>query len=206
RSIGPISVDPAFQENGIGRRLMEAMLERCADAVGIRLIQDAFNISSMSLYTSLGFAAKEPIVGMKGWLKGRPPRKNKVRRLRLEDLPACSALCYKVHGIERTHELRDSINDGTAFGIENNGKITAYVSSLSRQGHGLAEFEDDLKSVISFIHAKYKRPISILVPARQTSFFRWCLDQGLRVVDPLTLMAIGKYQQPKGCFFISVRY
>ncbi len=185
---------------------MKAVLERSSDAVGIRLIQDAFNTVSLSLYASLGFAVKEPIVGLKGWLKDRPPKKHNVRRLRLEDLRLCADLCLRVHGIERTNELRDSINDGTAFGLIRDGRITAYVSSLSRQGHGLAENENDLTSVISFIHAKYKRPISILVPSRQSSFLRWFLRQGLRVVDPLTLMAIGQYQEPKGCFFISVRY
>ncbi|MBW1711267.1 MAG: GNAT family N-acetyltransferase, partial [Deltaproteobacteria bacterium] len=206
RSIGPISVDPQFQMKGVGRRLMEVVLERHSEAEGIRLIQDAFNSSSMSLYTSLGFEVKEPIAGMKGWLKNRPPGKINVRRLRIEDLHACADLCYKLHGIERTNELKDSINDGTAFGVDRNGRITAYVSSLSRQGHGLAENEKDLEAILLFICSKYRRAISILVPTRQTGFFNWCLNQGLRVIDPLNLMAMGKYQEPKGCFYISVRY
>jgi hypothetical protein len=44
------------------------------------------------------------------------------------------------------------------------------------------------------------------VPIRQASLFRWCLDQRMRVVKPLTLMAIGAYREPMGAFFPSVLY
>jgi len=55
RSVGPITVDPRRQGGGIGRRLMAAVLERANGAAGIRLLQDAFNMGSVSLYASLGF-------------------------------------------------------------------------------------------------------------------------------------------------------
>jgi predicted N-acetyltransferase YhbS len=67
-SVGPITVDPDVHGNGIGRRLMQAVIEkaRASNAPSIRLVQDAFNTASMSLYTSLGFDAKEPLALMKG--------------------------------------------------------------------------------------------------------------------------------------------
>src|SRR5207245_4433134 len=55
RGLGPITVDPQIQVRGTGRRLMEAVLERAHDAAGVRLVQDSFNMLSMSLYASLGF-------------------------------------------------------------------------------------------------------------------------------------------------------
>ncbi|MBW2062358.1 MAG: GNAT family N-acetyltransferase [Deltaproteobacteria bacterium] len=206
RGIGPVSIDPRFQKSGVGRRLMEAMLERCSGAAGMRLTQDAFNTASISLYTSLGFKVREPIVGLKGRLKGRALKKIKVLPLRREGLQACDALCHKVHGIPRTNELRDAVRESTALAAVRDGRITAYASSVSRQGHGVAETDEDLQAVLLFAQARYKRPISLLVPARQADFLRWCLNQGLRVVDPLTLMTVGRYQEPEGCFFISVRY
>jgi hypothetical protein len=36
--------------------------------------------------------------------------------------------------------------------------------------------------------------------------FRWCLDNGLRVVEPMTLMSVGLYNEPVGAFFPSVLY
>src|SRR5688572_13837974 len=53
-AVGPIVSDPAVQGRGIGRRLMEAMLERAENAPGIRLLQDTFNMQSLTLYARLG--------------------------------------------------------------------------------------------------------------------------------------------------------
>ena len=40
RGVGPVTVDPTVQGGGIGRRLMEAVLEKARDAIGVRLVQD----------------------------------------------------------------------------------------------------------------------------------------------------------------------
>jgi GNAT superfamily N-acetyltransferase len=66
RGLGPITVDPRAQGRGVGRRLMQAALDRGRGAAGIRLFQDSFNIGSLSLYASLGFEVKEPAVVMSG--------------------------------------------------------------------------------------------------------------------------------------------
>jgi hypothetical protein len=49
-------------------------------------------------------------------------------------------------------------------------------------------------------------PLSLIVPTRRASFFRWCLSQGLRALKPLTLMTIGAYQEPTGAYFPSIAY
>jgi predicted N-acetyltransferase YhbS len=66
RGLGPITVDPRAQGQGIGRRLMHAALERSRGAAGVRLFQDSFNVGSLSLYASLGFEVKEPAVVVSG--------------------------------------------------------------------------------------------------------------------------------------------
>jgi GNAT superfamily N-acetyltransferase len=55
RGVGPITIDPGAQNIGVGRKLMDAVLERGAGARGIRLLQDGFHMRSLSLYSSLGF-------------------------------------------------------------------------------------------------------------------------------------------------------
>jgi hypothetical protein len=50
------------------------------------------------------------------------------------------------------------------------------------------------------------QPLFFLLPTRQADLFRWCLGQGLRVVKPMTLMAMNDYQEPRGCFLPSVLY
>ena len=43
--VGPITVDPASQARGVGKQLMQAVIQRWREtgAPGIRLLQDAFN-------------------------------------------------------------------------------------------------------------------------------------------------------------------
>src|SRR5437764_10755129 len=51
--VGPITVDLSAQAKSVGKRLMEDVLRRARErnAVGVRLVQAAFNARSMSLYT-----------------------------------------------------------------------------------------------------------------------------------------------------------
>ena len=62
--IGPISVAPGVQNRAIGRRLMDAMLDRAAaqKAVGIRLVQASYHNRSLCLYTKLGFVTARTAV------------------------------------------------------------------------------------------------------------------------------------------------
>jgi hypothetical protein len=46
----------------------------------------------------------------------------------------------------------------------------------------------------------------ILVPTRNAELFRWCLVNGLRVVQPLTLMTLGFYKEPAGAYLPSILY
>ena len=45
-----------------------------------------------------------------------------------------------------------------------------------------------------------------LLPTRNGELFRWCLAHGLRVVQPLTLMSMGLYNEPQGAFLPSIVY
>src|ERR1041384_7677998 len=61
--VGPITVDPGFQNGGLGRSLMDAVLRRACErrCAGIRLIQAAFHNRSLPLYAKLGFVVREPV-------------------------------------------------------------------------------------------------------------------------------------------------
>jgi predicted N-acetyltransferase YhbS len=90
RGVGPIAVLPDVQGTKAGRRLMEAVVERGRTAAGIRLVQDAFNMASMSLYASVGFEVREPLVLMTGMPSGAPPRDVEVRAMTSADLDECA--------------------------------------------------------------------------------------------------------------------
>ena len=115
RGVGPITVDPEGQDAGVGRKLMHAVVERGEGAAGIRLLQDAFNMRSLSLYESLGFDVKEPVAVMTGKPRSGPVEGVEVRPLVEADLDECASLCKQVHGFERTNELRDAIQAFAPF-------------------------------------------------------------------------------------------
>ena len=208
RGLGPITVDPSVQERGIGRRLMEAALKRAEGAAGVRLMQDSFNVLSVSLYASLGFELKEPILLLQGKPKSKPPAGFEVRPLTNEDLDSCTALCNRTHGFDRTDELKDAMKFFSPFVALRGGCVTAYASAATfwPLNHGVAESEEDMKALLLGAGAASEEPLSFLLPVRQASFFRWCLREGLRVVKPMTLMAMGEYKEPAGCYFVSVLY
>jgi GNAT superfamily N-acetyltransferase len=208
--VGPITVDPEAQGHGIGRRLMEAVMTRGAEARGIRLFQDSFNMHSLALYASLGFEVKEPAVVMGGAPSGDPPAGVEVRPLEESDLQECERLCVRVHGFERTSELRDALQVPvfSPFVAVRDGSITAYATTLTffPAAYGVAETENDLCALIAGALAAGEEPASFLLPTRQAGVFRWCLDQGMRPVKPMTYMSIGEYQEPDGSWIPSVLY
>jgi GNAT superfamily N-acetyltransferase len=204
--VGPITVDPAVQNKSVGRRLMLAVMERASQqrAAGIRLVQMAFHNRSLSLYTKLGFDPREPLSVMNGPAILKTPPGYAVRAATNEDLEACDALCRRVHGHDRRAELQDGIAMGTARIAEFDGRITAYASVMGFFGYAVAESNRDLQALISTAE-QFLGP-GILVPTRNGSLFRWCLEQGLRIVEPATLMSIGPYNEPAGSYLPSISF
>jgi hypothetical protein len=204
--IGPITIDPGAQNRGVGRKLMQAVMDRSRERnfPGVRLVQAAFHTRSLSLYASMGFDAREPLSVMQG-----PAIKKKfegylVRPAGKEDLAACNRVCVKVHGHDRGGDLADSIAQGSSAVVERHGRITAYCSSLAFFGHAVAESNLDLQALIAA--AEGFGGSGILVPTRNAELFRWCLANGLRVVEPMTLMTVGLYNEPAGAYLASILY
>ena len=217
--VGPITVDPNAQAKGVGRMLMEAVIERGKanasqsedriKSAGIRLVQDSFNTTSISLYASLGFDVREPLALMEGQLSGDVPPDVTVRAIREEDYASCAELCRLVHGFDRLNELKHTPPFLTSFVAVRDGRITAYASAPQfwALNHAVAETLSDMCAVLTGASNLLQgEPISFLLPTRQSSLFRWCLRKGLRVLKPMTLMSMGEYHEPRSCYLPSVGY
>lgn len=204
--IGPITVDPAVQNRSVGRELMKHILARVAQQrfAGVRLVQAAYHGRSLSLYTKLGFVARELLATMQGKPPGLQIPGYTVRPATTGDLAACNQICLKVHGHDRGGELLDAVKKGTAAVVEHRGRITGYATSIAFFGHAVGETNEELKALIGAAPA-FPGP-GFLLPARNAELFRWCLEHGLRVVQPLTLMSIGLYNEPEGAFLPSILF
>jgi GNAT superfamily N-acetyltransferase len=119
-SIGPITVDPAVQDAGVGRALMGRMLERGARFPGVRLLQSAYHTRSLSLYSKLGFEVREPCVTMQGPAVA-------------EELPG-----YTV-----------AIAHGLATVVEHGDRIAGYSTGVAFFGHTVGESNAEVKALIA---------------------------------------------------------
>ena len=205
--IGPITVDPHAQNQGAGRLLMQAVIDRAAQRrlAGARLLQAAFHNRSLSLYAKLGFVAREPISVMRGAPIARPLDGFRVRAAQANDLETANRLCETVHGFSRGGELGEAIDRGTAVVVESEGRVGGYASVLGFFGHAVCATNEHLQALIAASTNGFAGP-GILVPTRNAELFRWCLNQGLRVMYPMTLMTIGQYSEPAGAYLPSVSY
>src|ERR1700687_9119 len=148
--IGPITVDPKVQNSTIGRRLMEHMLDRVAQrgCPGVRLVQAGYHNRSLCLYTKLGFETREPLSTIQGPALTVKIPGTAVRRATEADLAACNQICFAVHGFDRSGELRDAVQQGTATVVERGGRITGYATAVAFFGHAAGETNDDVTALI----------------------------------------------------------
>ncbi len=85
--------------------------------------------------------------------------------------------------------------------VEHAGRIKGYATVVGFFGHAVGETNEDLKALIGAAPV-FAGP-GFLLPSRNGEVFRWCLQNGLRVVQPMTLMSIGLYNEPAGAFLPS---
>ena len=211
--VGPITVDPSFQNKGVGRQLMKNVMERAVNKnfPAIRLLQASYHNRSLSLYASLGFEIRESISDM----QGKPIQKvipgRSVRMANESDLKSCNAVCKEIHGHDRKGELVESIKQGNAKVVLCGDRITGYTTGLAYFNHSVGFTNDDIMALIgsssstTTTNDNYGGP-GILIPSRNTQLLRWCLDNELRLVQQLTLMTIGLYNEPAGSYMPFVLY
>jgi GNAT superfamily N-acetyltransferase len=204
--VGPITIDPSAQNVAVGRRLMEDVLQRARErgVAGVRLVQAAYHNRSLALYTKLGFDTREPLSNIQGEAIEQQIPGYAVRSATEEDLDACNKVCLKVHGHDRGPELLEAIRQGTAMVVEHDGRISGYTTLVGFFGHTVGESNEDLKALIGAAEG-FPGP-GFLLPARNSEMLRWCLERGLRIVQPMTLMSLGLYNEPRGAFMPSILF
>ncbi|MDQ3187171.1 MAG: GNAT family N-acetyltransferase [Pseudomonadota bacterium] len=204
--VGPLTVAPDVQNGAIGRCLMENVLDRARQKrfAGVRLVQAAYHNRSLSLYAKLGFEVREPLATMQGSALRLDVPGYTVRLAHDKNMDACNRLCQNIHGHDRGQEVHHAIQEGTATIVEYAGRITGYATLIGFFGHAVGENNESLKALIGAADA-FAGP-GFLLPTRNGELFRWCLQQGLRVVQPMTLMSLGLYNRPTGAFLPSILF
>lgn len=202
--IGPITIDPAAQDSGVGRRLMDAAIVRSDERAfpGVRLVQAAYHMRSLALYTKLGFASREELAVMDGIPVDPSLDRYTVTAATQDDVPICNELCVSVHGVHRDGELRGAIAVGNAFVAQQGGAIRAYTTGLGYFGHTVGQTNEAICALLA--QAPRMPSLGVLLPVRNYPLFLWCLNHGMRALMTMTLMSRGLYQKPSGPYLPSI--
>jgi hypothetical protein len=120
------------------------------------------------------------------------------------DLTYTDELSINVHGHTRHNEVAGAIEQGAAKVAFRGNRITGYTTGIGFFGHAVGETNEDLKALIADA-GEFGGP-GFLLPTRNGDVFRWCLENGLRVVQPMTLMSKDFYREPQGAFLPSILF
>jgi GNAT superfamily N-acetyltransferase len=204
--VGPITVDPACQGQGVGRLLMEDVLRNARESgrKQVRLVQEAFNTVSLSLYAGLGFEVKAGLACMQA--VPSPEEDPAVRDLRARDLPAVEALSSRLYKTSRRNEAALAVPEFCPVVLEREGRIAGYFIP-GMLGHGVAETEEDLLALIGAAARRVPAENArFFCPLSEASLFRKALQAGCRAIKTMNLMTLGPYEAPEGAWLPSILY
>lgn len=209
-SVGPITVDPPEQGNGVGRELMQRVLDH-ADESGfesVRLQQDSYNMASLSLYASLGFDTKTPCALMEISPAAEPD--DTVRPLTVDDLDDVEAMSRDIYKVSRRNEVANLLASGGIFPAvarERKGRMRGYLI-IGPPGHSVAETEEDVVVMAQQAGRLAQMPdvLRVFCPLIEGGLYRRFLAAGFRSRKVMNLMVRGTYEAPDGVWTPSVGY
>jgi len=204
-AIGPVSVDPNQQGKGIGRALMEGVLGHAREGgiERVRLMQDAFNMQSLSLYASLGFDTKVAAA----LLAPAPADIPEVRPATADDMDAVERLSGEIYGVSRRGEVESmAIGPFKPFVYEKSGRVIAYFIP-GMIGHGVGETEEALVATVLGATKDAEGMFArAFCPLSEGALFRRFLAAGCKVRKVMNLMTLGPYEEPRGPWMPSVLF
>jgi predicted N-acetyltransferase YhbS len=203
--VGPITIDCSLQGQGIGRALMQDVIDYAQrnNIEQVRLFQDSFNVASLSLYASLGFEVKEAAALM----QAAPATEAdlSVRPVTEADLPAIEELSKRIYKNSRRNEVAAADPYGfPAFLREHQGRVTGSLIP-GNFGHGIAETEAGALALIGEAARRVPPPFAhFFCPLSEAGFFRQAMKAGCRVIKVMNYMALGPYKPPDEIWMPSI--
>lgn len=200
-SLGMIIVSPKAQGKGIGRELMERIL----DEIGERNTLLFATPAGQPLYERLGFKAIGKVHQHQGTVTqpevAAPPAGERIRPLGMNDHARLVELATGGAGVPRATVLNELLQVAEGVVIDSYGELTGFAL-MRRFGHGYA-----IGPVVAPDPERAKAMISYWVGARVDSFVRidvtdsselspWLNKIGLVEVDTVVAMVKGEPPHP----------
>lgn len=204
--VGPITVDPGVQAKGIGKALMQWVIDeaRRREIRQVRLFQEALNTTSLSLYTALGFDWRDSAALMQAAAAGEEDPQ--VRPLEARDLEAVAVLSQKAYGFSRAGDAAQLLEwQVPGFVRERDGVVTGYLFA-TLFGHAGAESDEDLLALAAQAARHLPPPVArFICPMARPVLYRKALASGHRTLKLLSYMSLGDFVPPAGSHFPSIQ-
>lgn len=193
-TIGMIIVSPDAQRQGIGGKLMAALL---ADAAGRRITLITTR-DGEPLYTKLGFARCGFITQHQAVLDKVPAIDTSVpvRAATRADRAAIDAVDAAAAGMDRRVLLDALLDVADAVVVEREGNISGY-GCVRRWGRGVvigpvvAASAEDAKAIVAMLASAYEGVFVRIDVTEASGLAPWLVEIGLPQVDRAPIMALG---------------
>lgn len=209
--IGPITVDPGAQAQGAGRALMQTVIEAGGACHSLRLVQDAFNMVSFPLYSTLGFETRGTIASLVGQhIQADAPGDVEIREWVAEDIEHLAALDTRLTGIVREQDMRFFHAQPPHITAFVQGKLVGYLCFLRTEagtffGPAAATQPSVLRALIlSASEREQGKALRMRFPTRHATLLRELLAVGFRVETLQTYMVRGAWQPPDGAELLAL--
>ncbi|WP_224278900.1 type I polyketide synthase [Streptomyces sp. LS1784] len=214
-AFGPLSVAPGAQGGGVGRLLMDEVVDAAArhERDSVRAVQVTNNLGAYRLYSSLGFVPYEQLSLVTGYAPPTPANMAgfTVRAMTEDDVPACQELYRSVNGHARDGEIHMAAK--RAFGWSqphvvvdrSSGAIAGYTTGLSDLGHLTAVSEAAARALYTGAGELMRRAVPdgpvprLRIPGRLLpETLSWAFrTRGITLERLETLVVRGSYTAPQ---------
>lgn len=193
-TIGMIIVSPDAQRQGIGGKLMVALL---ADAAGRRITLITTK-DGEPLYTKLGFTRCGFITQHQSLLDKVPAIDTSVpvRAATRADRAAIDAVDAAAAGMDRRVLLDALLDVADAVVVEREGNVSGY-GCVRRWGRGVvigpvvAASAEDAKAIVAMLASAYEGVFVRIDVTEASGLAPWLVEIGLPQVDRAPIMALG---------------
>lgn len=210
-SVGPVTVAPADQGRGVGRKLFEEVLRREPKARSMRIMQDSLNLSAFELLVRIGYSLGEEIamLTLPAGFRENHESDSGVRAASAEDLAEILAMDRRLFGSDRKRDFEFLRRFGKVLVLHSGRTFHGYLAQMPTPGRtmlgpGGAEDEEALLRLIQYAVGETLGELSLLLPARSRVTVKPLLESGFRLVGLANLMYRGEWQRPSGGYAYSL--
>lgn len=190
--VGMMLVAARRERRGLGRRLMEHVLDRAGEAA-VFLTATAYG---RPLYERLGFRAAGALTTYVGDFAGAPP--DVSRAATPADRPAILALDAAVYGADRGAVLAAQLARAEQVRVvERGGAVAAYAIAV--RGEGLVTIGPVIggdERLLADVAARASGPVRLDLDHRHDRLRAWAAEHGLAPDGTATLMVRGDRRLP----------